>query len=80
MGLLLLHPLPGCCLPTHLLIPGQGLLGQVEFGVSAGSVGMLTSGKPAIHVLPVILWRGTDGIGDQGQHILYLGDVSVHPW
>lgn len=59
---LLLQHLPLCCsLPTYLLVPGQSLLGQVEFGVCGGSVGPLASGKPAVQVLPIVLPRKQEG-------------------
>lgn len=47
-------PLHHHLLPAYLFIPGQSLLGQVEFGVSGGSVGPRAPGKPAIQILCVL--------------------------
>lgn len=78
---LLLQHLPLCCsLPTYLLIPGQSLLGQVEFGVCGGSVGPLASGKPAVQVLPIVLPRKQEGEvrdGGSGPAWSCLQEVSL---
>jgi len=68
----LLHHHPFCCsLPTYLLVPGQSLLGQVEFGVRGGSVRPVAPGEPAVQVLPIALSRKQEGElrdgGDRGQ-------------
>lgn len=69
-GVVAVLPLHHHLLPAYLFIPGQSLLGQVEFRVSGGSVGPRAPGKPAIQILCVLprkQERVVRGAGHRGQ-------------